>query len=64
MAIETIFSMSTVVCKAKKMHHRVQDYLEARLIYLAAMFNVLLDLFHFLHPDANPYKLSIAEFSL
>jgi hypothetical protein len=64
MVIETIFSMLTVVCKAKKMHHRVQAYLEARLAYMAAMFNVLLHLFHHLHPDADPYQLSIAEFSL
>jgi hypothetical protein len=64
MVIETIFSMLTVVCKAKKMHHRLQPYLEARLAYMAAMFNVLLNLFHHLHPDADPYQLSIAEFSL
>lgn len=64
MVIETIFSMLTVICKAKKMHHRVQAYLEARLAYTAAMFNVLLTLFHYLHPDADPYQLSIAEFSL
>jgi hypothetical protein len=64
MVIETIFSMLTVVCKAKKMHHRTQTYLEARLAYMAAMFNVLLDLFHLLHPESDPYQLSIAEFSL
>jgi len=64
MVVETIFSMLTVVCKAKKMHHRVQAYLEVRLAYTAAMFNVLLTLFHQLHPDADPGKLSIAEFSL
>jgi hypothetical protein len=64
MVIETIFSMLTVICNAKKMHHRLQTYLEARFAYMAAMFNVLLDLFHWLHPDANPYQLSIAEFSL
>ena len=64
MVIETIFSMLTVICKAKKMHHRLQAYLEARLAYTAAMFNVLLNLFHQLHPDADPYQLSIAEFSL
>ena len=64
MVVETIFSMLTVVCKAKKMHHRVQDYLNARFAYTAAMFNVLLTLFHQLHPDADPCKLSIAEFSL
>ena len=64
MVIETIFSMLTVVCKAKKMHHRLQPYLEARLAYMASMFNVLLDLFHLIHPDADPYQISIAEFSL
>lgn len=64
MVIETIFSLLTVVCKAKKMHHRLQAYLEARLAYTAAMFNVLLDLFHQLHPKADPYQISIAEFSL
>ncbi len=64
MVIETSFSMLTVICKVKKMHHRLQPYLEARLPYMAAMFNVLLDLFHLIHPDADPYQLSIAEFSL
>ena len=64
MVIETIFSLLTVICKAKKMHHRVQTYLEARLAYTAAMFNVLLTLFHQLHPEADPFQLSIAEFSL
>jgi hypothetical protein len=28
------------------------------------MFNILLDLFHNIHPDADPYKMGIAEFSL
>lgn len=64
MVIETIFSMLTVVCKAKKMHHRLQPYLESHLAYLAAMFNILLELFHHLHPEADPFQLSIAEFSL
>jgi hypothetical protein len=64
MVIETIFSMLTVVCKTKKMHHRVEAYLNARLAYLAAMFNMLLTLFHQLHPDADPFKLTIAEFAL
>jgi hypothetical protein len=64
MLIETIFSMLTVICKAKKMHHRLESYLEARLAYMAAMFNILLDLFHQLHPEADASQLSIAEFSL
>jgi len=28
------------------------------------MFNVLLDLFQSIHPGVDPYKMSIAEFSL
>jgi hypothetical protein len=39
-------------------------YIQARLAFVAAMFNVLMDLFHSIHPDADPYKMSIAEFSL
>ena len=31
---------------------------------VSAMFNVLLDLFHSIHPGADPYKMSIAEFSI
>ena len=45
------------------MFHRTAAYLEARLAYTAAMFNVLLHLVWQLHPD-HAFKLSIAEFSL
>jgi hypothetical protein len=34
------------------------------LAYVSAMFNVLLDLFHSIHPGADPYKMSMAEFSI
>lgn len=64
MVIETIFSMLTVVCKAKKMYHRTAQHLDAHFAYLAAMFNACLTLFHHLHPDADAFQLSIAEFSL
>jgi hypothetical protein len=64
MAVETSFSMVTVVCQAKKIFHRTETYIEARLAYLVAMFNVCLRLFHRLHPQESPYKMSIAEFSL
>jgi hypothetical protein len=64
MVIETIFSLLTVVCKAKQIHHRVETYIETRLAYMAAMFNVCLRLFHDLHPDESQFKISIAEFSL
>jgi hypothetical protein len=64
MMVETVFSMLTVVCGMKKIFHRVSQYIEARLAYTAAMFNVLLALYHELHPDEPPHKMSIAEFSL
>jgi hypothetical protein len=34
------------------------------LAFVSAMFNVLMDLFRSIHPDADLYKMSIAEFSL
>ena len=64
MVVETAFSMLTVVCKAKKIHHRVEIYIETRLAYMAAMFNICLKLFHELHPGESTFKMSIAEFSL
>jgi hypothetical protein len=64
MVVETSFSMLTVVCNAKKFFHRVADYIWAHCAYLTAMFNVLSTLFHQLHPDQSPFKMSIAEFSL
>jgi hypothetical protein len=64
MVVETVFSMLTVICDLKKVFHRTFTYLFSRLAYVAAMFNVLYDLFHRLHPDESPFKLSIAEFSL
>ena len=64
MFVETAFSMVTTVCDLKRMRHRVADAVTARLACASAMFNVLLDLFHDLHPDAHPMKMSIAEFSL
>lgn len=64
MCVETSFSLLTVVCHMKKLFHRLSTYIEARLAYTTAMSNVLLALFHQLHPEAPPYKLSIAEFSL
>lgn len=64
MVVETALSMVTTVCHLKKMTHRLADYIQARLAFVAAMFNVLLVLFHQLHPDADPFQLSSAEFSL
>lgn len=63
MMVETTFSILTVICRAKKMFHRTAAHLEARLAYLAAMFNVLVQLDRQCHPD-HQFTLSIAEFSL
>jgi hypothetical protein len=64
MKVETALSMVTVVCDLKRIRHRLRPYIQARLACLVAMFNVLLTLFHRLHPDADPSQMSIAEFSL
>jgi hypothetical protein len=64
MCIETVFSMLTMVCDLKRIRHRLSAYIQMRLAYVVAMFNILLDLFHLRHPDVDPFKMSIAEFSL
>jgi hypothetical protein len=64
MVVETALSMVTTVCHLKKMSHRLTDYIQARLAFVAAMFNILLSLFHTSHPDLDKFQLSIAEFSL
>ena len=64
MFVETALSMVTIICDLKRIRHRVRKYVTMRLACASAMFNILLDLFHGLHPDADPMKMSIAEFSL
>jgi hypothetical protein len=64
MCVETAFSMVTVICDLKRIHHRLSRYIEARLSYVSAMFNIVLRLFHLIHPDRDAAKMSIAEFSL
>jgi hypothetical protein len=64
MCVETVFSMLTQVCDLKRIRHRLSAYIQMRLAYVVAMFNILLDLFHFRHPETDPFKMSIAEFSL
>ncbi len=63
MMIETTFSLLTVICHAKKMFHRTAAHLEAHFAYLAAMFNVLIQLHRQLHPE-HQFTLSMAQFSL
>jgi hypothetical protein len=64
MVVETSFSMLTVVCDLKRLRHRLAPYIQAHLAAVVAMFNLLLTLFHQLHPEADPWQMSIAEFSL
>jgi hypothetical protein len=64
MRVETSFSMVTVVCDLKRIRHRLAAYIQTRLALVVALFNVLLTLFHHVHPDADPLQMSIAEFSL
>ncbi len=72
MCIETALSLVTIVCDlpvladcpGKRIRHRLVVYIQTRLSYVSAMFNVLLYLFQSIHPDADPYKMSIADFSL
>jgi hypothetical protein len=64
MLVETVLSMLTTVCHIKQMHHRVWSYFQARLGYLVALFNLLVQ-WHGLEPDEHGrIHLSIAEFSL
>lgn len=64
MLIETVLSMLTNVCKFKKLRHRVWEYFEARLGFMMAAFNILVQ-WRGLVADENGFvHLSIAEFSL
>jgi len=64
MTVETSFSLVTVVCNLKRIFHRLEAFIQARLASVVALFHVLLALFHLLHPDADPCQMSIAECSL
>ncbi len=64
LCVETAWSMVTVIGDVKRIRHRLAASIQARLAFVAAMFNVLMDVFHTIHPDADPYTMSIAEFSL
>jgi hypothetical protein len=66
MVIEEVFSMLTTVCHLKKMSSRVWAYLRARLAFVVAVFNLLVQ-WYGLKPDpdeAGVVHMSIAQFSL
>jgi len=64
MLVETVLSMLTVVCHAKRMTHRTWDYLKSRLGYLVAAFNLLVDWRGDVLNDKGQLALTLAEFSL
>ncbi len=64
MCVATAWSMVSVIGDVRRIRHRVAASIQARLAVVAAMVTVLMDLFPMLHPDADPHKMSIAEFSL
>ena len=64
MMIETVLSMLTTVCHLKHQHHWRADYFRARMAFIIAAFNLLVQ-WHGFQPDAaGMVHLSIAEFSL
>jgi hypothetical protein len=64
MLVETVLSRRTLVCHLKKVMHRGWAYVQARLAFTMAAFNVLVQ-WHGLRPNASGFvPLSIAEFSL
>ena len=64
MLVETILSMLTTICHFKRLSHRTWHYLESRLAYTVALFNILVS-WYGLVPDEDGFvRLSIAEFSL
>lgn len=64
MVVETVLSLVTRVCGAKRMAHRSWDALAARLGYVLAAFNLLASWYGLAPDDHGFVRLSIAEFSL
>lgn len=66
MLVETALSLVTTVCHLKKVFHRTRHHFQARLAYVAAMFNILLGLNRHLQPDAprQDRLLHLAPFAL
>ncbi len=66
MLVETALSLVTMVCHLKKVFHRTRAHFEARLAYVAAMFNALLALNRTLQPQAHAQDrlYHLAQFAL
>lgn len=54
MLVETTLALVTTVCGLKRVIHRTRPHFEARLAYVAAMFNILLGLNRTLQMEAYP----------
>jgi hypothetical protein len=64
MLVETVLSMLTTVCHSKRMRHQVWAYFQARLAFLMALFNILVQ---WDAPDVDEegfLHLSIVQFTL
>jgi hypothetical protein len=66
MLVETILSLLTRVCRLKHLPQRRAIYLETHLAFVAALFNLLLQLNRLLEPNATPDNrlLHIAQYAL
>lgn len=64
MAVETTFSMLTLVCHLKKVAHRVWRYFTMRLGFTVALFNVLVQWDGLPRDEQGRAHRSIAQFSL
>lgn len=64
MLVETVFSMLTTVCHFKKCSQRVSEYIQSRLAFSVALFNLLIKWFEFKADESGFVPLSIAQFNL
>jgi hypothetical protein len=64
MLIETVLSMLTTISHLKKVSHRVAAYVQARLAFTMAVFNLLARWYGLPADEDGFVPLSIAEFSL
>lgn len=64
MLVETVFSLLTGVLHLKRLFQRAQDYLEARLGFTVAIYNLLVAWNGIRTDERGRTKLSIAEFAL
>jgi hypothetical protein len=64
MIIETVLSMLTTLSHLKKVSHRVGAYVQARLAFTMAVFNLLTQWYGLPADETGFVPLSIAEFSL